>query len=429
MRDVVLIVLAKAVRALARIRGGGSALPGLMIEKLDPTFLARVLDRLPLGVVVISGTNGKTTTTKIVTELLSDSGLRVFTNKTGSNFTRGVVAALVADVSVTGRLDADIAVLELDEAHAMSFIERVKPRYTLLLNVLRDQLDRFGEIDTTAKYLARIGMATTGALVVNADDELVSRIGHEVQGVKPDVEIVTFGVDPTLAHLFVSDSGLYGAHADTAQPGTGATNVVLDRIDDHDVTLRVDGQSFTVRLALDGVYNFLNAAAGLALVRTILGAAADDTSLVQSLARVSPAFGRGERVIVDGDPVELVLVKNPAGFRLALASYEHDDAKLLIAINDNAADGRDTSWLWDVEFARLQRVGVEVVTGSRAWEMALRLEHDDVACERVIEPIEQALEAFLSATTGHSRRIFCTYTAMLELRKLIAKQAEVQAVW
>uniref|UniRef100_UPI003A8BBE0F Mur ligase family protein n=1 Tax=Leucobacter sp. BZR 635 TaxID=3378705 RepID=UPI003A8BBE0F len=138
MRDFFSASIGKTVRAVARLRGGGSALPGLVVERLDPGFMGRGLDRLPLGVIAVSGTNGKTTTTKMIVEMLEAQGLKVFTNRTGSNFSRGVVAAMVEEGSIGGKLDADVAVLELDEAHAMFFIERVKPRFTLLLNVLRD---------------------------------------------------------------------------------------------------------------------------------------------------------------------------------------------------------------------------------------------------------------------------------------------------
>ena len=141
MRDVLSAVIGKSVRQVARLRGGGSALPGLVVEKLDPGCLQRTLARLPYGVVAVSGTNGKTTTVKMIVEILEAQGLKVFTNRTGSNFSRGIVAAAIQECSLGGRIDADIAVLELDEAHAMYFIDRVRPRFTLLLNVLRDQLD------------------------------------------------------------------------------------------------------------------------------------------------------------------------------------------------------------------------------------------------------------------------------------------------
>jgi UDP-N-acetylmuramoylalanine-D-glutamate ligase len=171
------ILLGKAVRRIAKIRGGsGSALPGLFVEKIDPMFIRRTLSPLPRGVVLVSGTNGKTTTTKMVVELLEGQGLKVFTNRTGSNFTRGVAAALLGEISMSGKLDADIAVLELDEAHAIHFVQAIAPRHTLLLNVMRDQLDRFGEIDYTAQLLKTIAEATLDTVTLNREDERVRAI-------------------------------------------------------------------------------------------------------------------------------------------------------------------------------------------------------------------------------------------------------------
>ena len=175
------VPLGKLVRRVSRLRGGGSALPGLVVEKIDPGFMRRTLSTLPLGVAVVSGTNGKTTTTKMVVELLEGQGLKVFTNRTGSNFTRGVAAALLGEVDWRGRLEADVAILELDEAHAVHFVNQVPPRYSLLLNVLRDQLDRFGEIDKTAQLLEHIAAKTTGTVVLNREDPRVARIAGKAQ--------------------------------------------------------------------------------------------------------------------------------------------------------------------------------------------------------------------------------------------------------
>ena len=165
------IVLGKGVRALAKIRGtGGSALPGLVVEKTNPDFLRHILSKLPYGVIVISGTNGKTTTTKIVSELLTKQGLKVFTNKTGSNFVRGVISEVLEDISITGKFDYDIAVLELDEAHAVKFCEKVPINYALILNVQRDQLDRFGEIDHTADLLQKVANNVSKCAILNRED-------------------------------------------------------------------------------------------------------------------------------------------------------------------------------------------------------------------------------------------------------------------
>lgn len=196
------VAVGKAARTLTRLRGGsGSAFPGLVVEKIDPSFLARTLAQLPLGVVVVSGTNGKTTTTKMVVELLRGQGLKVFTNRSGSNFTRGVVASLLGETGLSGRLDADIAVLELDEAHAVHFVRAVKPQYALLLNVMRDQLDRFGEIDTTAALLRTVAQATTEAVVLNREDARVAGIADSLAA----QDVRYFGLAPKLRSHFPSD--------------------------------------------------------------------------------------------------------------------------------------------------------------------------------------------------------------------------------
>jgi len=171
-------------------------MPGLVVEKLDPRFLSHALADLAGGVVVVTGTNGKTTTTKMLVAILREHGLSVFTNPTGSNFTRGVISAMLAELSLSGRLKADLAVLELDEAHALKFAAEVRPTHSLLLNVARDQLDRFAEIDHTAKLLAELAAQTTTGVVLNLNDSFVSRIAARV----PDgVRVTYFGVDPSIA--------------------------------------------------------------------------------------------------------------------------------------------------------------------------------------------------------------------------------------
>ncbi|MDU3533229.1 MAG: Mur ligase family protein, partial [Alloscardovia omnicolens] len=198
--------LGKMVRAAARVRGGGTALPGKVVEAIDADFMARTLAQLPYGVVLVSGTNGKTTTTRIVASMLERLGLRVFTNPTGSNFTRGVVSALLDQVDLSGRLHADVAVLELDEAYAVHFVKKVKPRYSLLLNVLRDQLDRFGEIDTTAKMLAAVAEATTGTVVLNREDPRVAALAEKVQS---NARADYFGLSDNLMSFFPSDDAMH----------------------------------------------------------------------------------------------------------------------------------------------------------------------------------------------------------------------------
>ncbi|OZG63957.1 glutamate ligase [Bifidobacterium hapali] len=486
--------IGKLVRLAARVtHHGGSALPGRVIEQIDPGFLARTLAQLPLGVVLVSGTNGKTTTTRMVASMLSDLGLRVFTNPTGSNFTRGVASALLERVTLGGRLDADIAVLELDEAYAVHFVRQVRPRYALLLNVMRDQLDRFGEIDNTARLLGHVAAATTGTVVLNREDPRIARLAELVR--EPGADVRYFGLSDDLRSFFPSDDDMAttvaveSAAGDANVAPTRASNtpaptpalpadVTLTRVGDHEADFLIAGETKprTTTVKLEGVYNLYNAAAALAVVRAVQDDArrfgfleicagsdgpheqtprertfaslqsairynddlfkrvykvrtAELDDLLAAVAHVTPAFGRGEIIDVNGQPTELLLVKNPMGFRLSLASFPPSaDTDTMIVINDEYADGRDMSWLWDVDFTSLRETGVKQVSGVRAWDMALRLGYDQVPVDSVNTDIDAALAAFVrpdSARPGKRNHIYCTYTAMLAVRAALARIADV----
>jgi len=416
-------LLGKAVQTIARIRGGGSALPGLFVETIDPSFISRTLEGLPKGIVVVSGTNGKTTTTKMVVELLESQGLKVFTNRTGSNFSRGVAAALLSEVDTKGNLNADIAVLELDEAHAVHFVKVIAPRYSLLLNVMRDQLDRFGEIDTTAKLLEQIAMHTTDAVVLNREDPRVSAIGNELGSQKTSY----FGLSAPLMKLFPSDDEMRSSNK-AAKVKVLEADVTLQAIKGSQVQFILGDRPVTTTLELQGVYNIYNAAAALALTRAVLGSTIDEEKLIHALSQVRPAFGRGETITIGGHPLELVLVKNPSGFRLGLSSFKPEGYATMIAINDEYADGRDMSWLWDVEFDSLRKGGVSTLSGIRAYDIALRLQYDEVPISHVETGLDDALRHFIAEHEDMPKRIFCTYTAMLTLRRELGKITTVTEV-
>ena len=434
MRSRLTVALGRTARLAARMRGGGSggtAFPGLVMERTDPGFLERTLSRLPRGVIVVSGTNGKTTTTKMVVQLLREQGLKVFTNRTGSNFVRGVLAALLTEVDAAGNLDADIAVLELDEAHAVHFVAQVRPRACLLLNVMRDQLDRFGEIDYTASLLHSIAKATSDVVVLNGDDP---RLAAPAFLEDVTARVVSFGAGEDLRSLFLSDDDLRTGLASPRDRGEGAgPRVTLEAINGQRATVRVDGASHEVDFAIPGVHNLLNACAALGVVLEVLGEDADLPGLLATLGTVQAAFGRGEVLTLDGRPVQLSLVKNPAGFRMGLlsaAAQAKDGEVVVVAINDEYADGRDMSWLWDVDFAALRANGVAVVTGVRAWDMALRLRYDDVEVTDVEPDLRKAVALMRRAATDADRpmRIFTTYTAMLALRSILGEMTDVEEV-
>ena len=434
MRSRLTVALGRTARLAARVRGGGSggtAFPGLVMERTDPGFLERTLSRLPRGVIVVSGTNGKTTTTKMVVQLLREQGLKVFTNRTGSNFVRGVLAALLTEVDAAGNLDADIAVLELDEAHAVHFVARVRPRACLLLNVMRDQLDRFGEIDYTASLLHSIAKATSDVVVLNGDDP---RLAAPAFLEDVTARVVSFGAGEDLRSLFLSDDDLRTGLASPRDRGEGpGPRVTLEAINGQRATVRVDGTSHEVDFAIPGVHNLINACAALGVVLEVLGEDADLPGLLATLGTVQAAFGRGEVLTLDGRPVQLSLVKNPAGFRMGLlsaAAQAQAGEVVVVAINDEYADGRDMSWLWDVDFAALRANGVAVVTGVRAWDMALRLRYDDVEVTDVEPDLRKAVALMRRAATDADRpmRIFTTYTAMLALRSILGEMTDVEEV-
>lgn len=423
-RQYLSTIFGKAIQKVSRLRGGGgSALPGLVIEKIDPQFISRSLKQLPLGVVIISGTNGKTTTTKIVVELLESTGLKVFTNKTGSNFSRGVAAAILSEVDLSGKLNADIAVLELDEAWAVKFVELIQPSFCLLLNVMRDQLDRFGEIDTTAKLLEKIATKTTKGVVLNRDDPRIYQIAKKI-----NIPVTFFGTTDKLLELMPVDDDLKNNDKSQANITVNA-DVLLENINQRQASFTIDGQPLTASLSLSGTYNILNAAAALGLVRQIFKTAGNsftNQQLITALESVQPAFGRGEVIRYGESEIELILVKNPSGFRLALMSFADKTAPTMIAVNDNYADGRDMSWLWDIDFSALPSVAI--VSGHRADDMALRLSYDEVAVGEIEPDLIAALMKLIDQNPRQNLRIFTSYTAMLTLRKQLSKLTEVEEI-
>jgi UDP-N-acetylmuramyl tripeptide synthase len=401
-----------ALRAIGR---RGNALPGLVVEKVFPRYLARAMARLPEGVVVVSGTNGKTTTTKMVATLLGER-LRVLTNDTGSNFVRGAITATVEHATWSGRLPYDVAVFELDEAWAVRFVELVQPRRALLLNVMRDQLDRFGEIDTTARLLGKVAAATTGHVVLNRDDERIAALANGTAAA-----VSYYGVAPMLREMFPNDEELYGGPVHVSETPAVVELQALPSPAHPPATLRIDGSVSDVVLRAEGPHNAQNACGAAALALTF---GFDAATVTTGLAKVSPAFGRGQTFTVDGRQVTLQLVKNPAGFRQTLRTLDAGapDA-VVVAINDDYADGRDVSWLWDVDFAVLAPLPSRRSTaGTRAADMAVRLRYDEVAVDEIEPDLEKAVRAALAAVPSGGRVVvFSTYTAMWELHAVLER--------
>jgi UDP-N-acetylmuramyl tripeptide synthase len=415
LANVLAVWVGKTTLGLLRLLGRrGNALPGLVVEKLFPRYLTRAMARLPEGVVVVTGTNGKTTTTKMVATILAGK-YRVLTNDTGSNFVRGAITATVEHAGWSGRLPYDVAVFELDEAWAVRFVAAVPPKRALLLNVMRDQLDRFGEIDMTARLLGKVAAATTGHVVLNRDDERVAKLASLTHA-----DVSYYGVSAELRELFPTDEELYGGPIHYAAQQTTAELLRLPATD-QPLRMRIGSSEHDIELRAEGPHNAQNATGAAALGLTF---GLDDTTIARGLAAVSPAFGRGQRFDVDGRNVVLQLVKNPAGFRQTLRTLDTISADaIVVVINDDYADGRDVSWLWDVEFGALARHPARVSTsGTRAADMALRLRYDEVDTSEVEADPEKAVRsAVASVADGGTVVVFSTYTAMWALHAILLR--------
>ena len=429
MRKAAGTLLGKSVARVVRLRGksGGQALPGLVVETLVPGYLGAMLSQLPDGAVIITGTNGKTTTTKMVVELLRANGKRVLTNPTGSNLTRGIISSVSQAARLGGKLPYDIAVFELDEAYARQFTDVLRPRYVLGLNASRDQLDRFGEVDTVARLIADTMLAATHSIITNADDKRLS-----AAAAKAEVPVAYFGVAPGLLKYFPRDDELVAVDKPTLvlQAAKVPLAVELKAFEGDRATYRIGTAKLETKLRVTGQHNFQNAAAALALTQVLLPQVPPE-ALVQQLAHVKPAFGRGQAyTLKDGSTLQLNLVKNPASFRQGLASYATATPFIMIAINDHVADSRDTSWLWDVDFTSLHSSSGQAgkglpfgirTSGTRAVDMALRLSYDEITTDMVEPDLDRALTKFVQLPGD--KVIFATYTAMLHLHAALERKA------
>ena len=426
--NVIYILLGKAIILAMRLFGkNGSALPGLIVEKLYPRLLENQLAKLSEGVVVITGTNGKTTTTKSTSFLIEQCGRRVLTNQTGSNLTRGIYSTIIKASSWTGEMPYDVAVLELDEAYSRVFARRFKPRFVLALNVMRDQLDRYGEINTTAQMIGDAVALATEGVVLNADDPRVRDLSS-----RASAKVHYFGVSKELRADLPSDDELLVVsnkkHKKKTKQRKDHLMVELKEFKPNHAAFGIAHKTYHSRVQVHGLHNAFNMTAALSMALLVCPDM-EPQFLVPTVEGIRSAFGRGETLEIDGKSITLSLVKNPSGFVQSLRSYSHETFDTtLIAINDDYADGRDVSWLWDVDVSYLQSVPTITTTGSRAEDMALRLDYEDIKTEHIDSDLESALEHTLTSNAS-TVIIYCTYTAMLQIRKMLASKTTVEEIW
>jgi lipid II isoglutaminyl synthase (glutamine-hydrolysing) len=463
---------ALASRAL-RI-GGGTNLPGVVARRIDPETLRHLAEALPDGAALVAGTNGKTTTARMIAAVLAADGRPPLHNRAGANLVSGLTATALAGSTLGGKPRAAIGLFETDEAALPRAADETRPRLVLLHNLFRDQLDRYGEVDTIARAwresLARL--PATSTLLLNADDPAIAALGEGMAA-----RVRYYGLEDTshaggAAHnadsqfcrrcgapyaytaLFYAHVGHYACpRCGHSRPAPHYRLVRLDLRGAEASTLRVTfpGGAAELELPLPGLYNALNALAALAasIELGVTPARARDT-----LERFSAAFGRIERVDAGGRPLLVALIKNPVGasetVRMLVGDHQRpettdpqtssvaggspsDDLHLLVLINDRHADGTDVSWLWDADFERLAgRVAHATVSGTRAADMAVRLKYAGVAPERIAveEELAVALDSALARLPqGATLYALPTYTAMLDLRADLARRGWVKPFW
>jgi UDP-N-acetylmuramyl tripeptide synthase len=436
--------IARLARAVTRRLGkGGTTAPGRLLLRLEPDAIGRLGKRLEGGALLISATNGKTTTASLLAGVLERAGRPAVHNRAGSNMHWGIATALLD----AGRESGELGLLEVDEAWLPRVADDLGPRAFLLGNLFRDQLDRYGELELIADRWAEVVAkhADRATLILNADDPLVADLGRE------QPHVVFFGVEddslalPELQHAADSKhcrncghayeyDAVYLAHMGRyhcpncgrtrPEPAVAAERVTLRGMDGTDVVMRLpDGERIELSFPLPGLYNVYNAL-GAAAAAVALGVGAED--IRAALSSAAAVFGRVERLRVSDRDVAILLVKNPAGANEVLRTLTLEDGQvdLWIALNDRIADGRDVSWIWDADFELLAgRVRRATCSGTRAEEMALRLKYAGIDAQAI--GVDRDLGGSLDAAVandGDGRPLYAlpTYTALLELRDLLS---------
>ena len=437
-------------------RGGGTTLPGDVSRWVDPTILTRLSRSLDQGTVVITGTNGKTTTAALLRHILDLEGRRTIANQSGANLIFGVTAAMVNQTRWSGEVPARSGVFEIDEASLPRLVTEIAPRTIVVTNLFRDQLDRYGELETTASHIRRALKSNGGesaVAVLNADDPMVASLGEGLP------TVVYAGLDdrsllqPQLSHgadakfcprcgTALVFEGVYFGHVGHYRCPTGdfarppldvrATSLRIDGMERMSMDIQAGGESARVEVPLSGLYNAYNVVLALATARA-LGVSLERSAA--ALRSFTPAFGRMERTMVAGRQAVMLLAKNPTGFNevLRTAIRFGGATSFLIALNDRIADGQDVSWIWDVDFEQLNGIARHiVVSGDRALDLRVRLKYAEIPSNRieVVADWQRALTAAAAATPQNETLfILPTYTAMLELRAVLTREGSLRPYW
>ena len=432
------VLTAKTVTSTIRTlkMGAASVLPGTISKRLHPQILSLLSQQIKSGIIVVAGTNGKTTTSLLLRSILEKDGWKVVHNEAGANLVNGLITTLLEHTSLTGKLTADYGILEIDENVIPLVLPQLKPKYILALNLFRDQLDRYGEVDTIIyrwqKVIAELDRDTT--LVVNGDDPALAHLGQQLeQGAKPK-QVKYFGLTEPALYLDEIPHAVDSIYCPSCGTALIYQGVYLSHQGDFDCPkcsftkseLSIDSKAWPQ--VLIGVYNKYNT---LAAITTTESIGVKKEVILDTISTFQAAFGRSEELVYQGKKVRILLTKNPVGMNETIRAVNQvkkagGGSVTLMILNDRTPDGTDVSWIWDVDTEKfVNSGGTIVVSGDRVFDMALRLEYSKTdphgGCKLIVkEDLKDAIDTALSLTQPHETlHIVPTYSAMLEVREIL----------
>lgn len=452
------ILLAKSASFILKLfKSGASAAPGLYALKIKPDLLSELSQQLKES-IIISGTNGKTTTARIIASLLKQSHIDYLHNRSGSNLERGVVSEIIKRTSWFHLKKKFVGLWEIDEAFLTSAIKKLQPKVIILLNLFRDQLDRYGEIDTLAKKWRQAlkKLPSSSLLILNSDDPAISWLGKGLScqviyfGLRDKTlgdKVLSNAADAITCHYcsqqlqyqtsFVSQLGIYRCpQCGAIQP---AVNIYCSQANFNQngqtkLVINYKSCSYNLKINLIGTYNIYNLLAAFSAGAALKIKA---KKIVEYSSNFQPAFGRLEKINLRSKTIRIILTKNPTGFNQALKTLillnKKRGCSCLFSLNDLIADGRDVSWIWDIDFKYLNKLKIDniIVSGTRAADMALRLKYANISQNLNIK-LEKNIKKSLSSLINQSSKnlyILASYTAMLKIRKILAKKKVIHSIW
>jgi lipid II isoglutaminyl synthase (glutamine-hydrolysing) len=407
------ILVAKVLRFLTRLRGGGSAYPGWVLLKMVPDILERTLGNLPGGVIFVTGSNGKSTTTTMLAAVLRAHGRRVFTNPAGGNLPQGLASAVVGHATLTGAIKCDVAVLEVDEAYGPMTAALLRPDWVVMTNVQVDQLNRFGEPENVVNMMRTMALAASTGVVVNQGDRNLEQLGAQLAEGPHQVVSVAVAPDAVAkqAHGLVSAQVVFDeVRALDAEPSA----ILLD-FEGSIATVSAGTELMSIALPAPGLHYAIDAAIAIGVARVILGDALDGNTVVESFHNQAPVYGRGETIRYRQRELALTMMKNLPSLQVNLSAMTGPLERVWIAVDEGTPD---PSWIFDVDLGPIDHV--DVISGTKAWQWVLLLEYRGIPYGQVIDDTQEALRAVVALPheTNQPVHAIVNYEQMMVVRRL-----------